>query len=330
VRDTQLERLRPHGGDQRDDARRRLVVGLDELHAAVVKRDPPSHRLLRVAPWLALALLVALDHAWSPVTVPHQGAFIGALISVIVSAFGWLADKAVTIAITVAQAAVMIGVAIAEFAVAVAHVFLQVWGVLGKFWGSTLRPFISWTWQQIVRFEGWLQRTFKPVIEFLQSVRREFLKIYDKWFAPIFNTIEIVRRMLQVLASLHLEWARELDRKLAAIEDRLLQPITFIMRRLNEAINIVNSVVSGFGLFQRLALLKSLIEYQRGVFNALHNARSTPVTDADRVRLKEKNAPETAEQILGRLDGGIRGDGSGLWTPAERAAFDELVFHGRR
>lgn len=191
--------------------------------------------------------------------------WVAALVSGIAVAFGWLGDKAVTIAITVAQAAVMIAVAIAKFALLVAGVFAKLGGLLAAFWRSVLRPFVAWTWQQIDRLAQWLDDTIRPVIEFVEKVREAVDKVYDRWIRPILDTLEVVRRTVQLLERLHIEWARKLDEKLAELEDKIIRPITEIRGYLNEAINRLNSISDGFGLFSRLALLRSLINYEREV-----------------------------------------------------------------
>lgn len=274
-----------------------------------------------VAIWCALALLLWLDQALPHATVPIRGAFIGALIAGIAQAFGWLASQAVTIAITVAQAAIMIGSALAQFAVLVGGVFVKVWGFLGQFWSTALKPFIQWSWSQVVRLHDALQRVFAPVLRFLEATRKEFLKIYDKWFKPIFDTIEITRRILQVLATLHLDWARELDRKLAELEDRLLQPIVFVMRKLNEAMNVVNRVVTLDGLFQRLALVESLWHYTGDLWAVLIKHQPAGVSAAQNAELSARSVEAIDPAALSRSVSEYFTTGGGELAPA----IDEIV-----
>ena len=216
---------------------------------------------------LVLACDVALSHALTARADGVQLAFFGGVFALITAAFAWLADKAVTIAVTVAQVAVMIGQAIGHFAVLTAHVFARVFGFLRSFWSGVLRPFITWSWDQIERFSGWLRRTLAPVIKFLQDIRTEVQKIYDKWLRPIFDTIDATRRILQVLATLRVPFARELDRKLAELESFLMRPILELYRLLNTAMDWINRIVTLNGLLQRLTLLKSLLEYERDNWN---------------------------------------------------------------
>lgn len=249
-----------------------------------------SRLLLRsLVVWLVLAPLIWLDQALAFPAGDVHAAFIGAVIAAVGAAFAWLADKAVTIAVTVAQVAVMIGQAIASFAVLVANVFVKVWGFFGSFWVNVLKPFVSWAWKEITRLASWLQRTLRPVLDFLADVRRELLRFYDRWFRPIIDTLDVARRILGILATFRLEFARELDAQLAALEGRLLQPITFALRKLNEAMDVVNRIVTLNGLLQRKVLLESLWRDAELAWKALAGVEGKPL-DGDAAALS--SAPQ--------------------------------------
>jgi hypothetical protein len=213
--------------------------------------------------WLVVALLAWLDAAHPLLQHPVEAAWIGALVGALVAAFGWLADKAVTIAIVLYHVAVLIGQALFRALVEVGIVFTKVYGFLGRFWSSVLKPFISWTWRQFTELHAWLKRTFQPALEFLWKVRRKLLEIYERYMRPVLDTIDITRRLLQLLALLRFEWARELDRKLAALEDRLTRPLLEAMRAINLATDWINRIVDFDGFFQRLTLVASLLKYER-------------------------------------------------------------------
>src|SRR3990167_2959143 len=122
------------------------------------------HRLLF---WCLVALCAYIDAQAPPRAVEVQGAWVAALWGAIALVGGWIADKAVTIAITIAQAAWMIGVALWHFAIAVGGVLVNVGSVLAKFWIRVLRPFVTWTWDQLVTLETWVRQTLQPVIDFV-------------------------------------------------------------------------------------------------------------------------------------------------------------------
>jgi len=277
----------------------------------------------RLAVGVLLAIGIAAELARPPESAGVSGAFFGALISLIASAFTFLAGHAVTVLVTIAQVAMMIGTAIARFALMVAGVFGHVVGFVKNFWTAVLRPFVVWSWEQFSRVVGWLQRTFKPLIDFLNDVRAELQKLYDKWLRPIFDTIEMARRTLQILATLRVPFARELDRKLAQLEEALLRPILELFRVLNEAMNWINRILTLDGLVQRLTLMKSIERDLAYVWRAWHNGQSQPLTQGDRDAAIVRQPFRTGAAIKGDVEAYIRSS-SGPLAPAIEEAIANL------
>jgi hypothetical protein len=217
--------------------------------------------------WLIVALLAYLDAAHPLVRQPIAELFLAGLISAIAAVFGWLADKAVTIGTILWQVAVLIGRAVGQAMIGVASVLGKTFGVLGKLWSNVLRPFVGWAWREFQALHAWLERTFRPALEFLYKVRAKILELYTKYMRPVLDTIEITRRLLQLLAALRLEWARTLDRKLAELEHRLTLPLLEAMRAINWTINWIDRIVDFDGFFQRVTLIQSLLRYERDAWN---------------------------------------------------------------
>lgn len=279
--------------------------------------------------WLALALLCWLDSAHPTISGEYTGAFLPALFTAIASAFAWLADKAVTIAVVIYHATVIAGRFVWDVAVRIAGVFRDVYGFLRQFWTHVLRPFVQWVWRSIDRLAGWLRRTVEPVLDFLFRVRRELLKLYERFIRPVLDTIGVIRRLLQLLALLRIDWARELDRHLAELEDRLLVPIRFALGKLNEVINIVNSVASGFGVLQRIALVRSVFRDVYLLDDAWREAFHGPVTSAERKKFSER-PPVTTGAEIGQ---GLRdyfSTGEGEYGPGARELAAEIRIAMRR
>lgn len=253
--------------------------------------------------WYGLAigaLLVAcalVDQAHPLTSTPLTQAFFGLIITGVVAVFQWLAGAAVTVAVTVAQAAIMIGTAIAHFSILVAGVFSRVWGYLSKFWGNVLRPFVGWAWKQIQALHTWLKNTLKPLVDFIERVRKYVDAIYQRWLKPILDTIEATRRVFQLLAQLHVPWAREIDRKLASVESRLLAPIRELYARLNEAMNWINRIVDFNGYFQRLTLIASLMRYQADALKVWWTSVHHPLAGAKLEAYRKPLETRTIAQV---------------------------------
>ena len=263
---------------------------------------------------IALALVVALLVRLLDLDVGRdddvQGAWVQVAIMAVVEAFKWLGDKAVTIAMVVWHATRIVGSAIVRFAVGVGHILGKVYHLFAQFWSQVLRPFISFVWRNIDRLHKWLKDTFGPTLRFLELLRRRVFEIYDRYFRPILDTIDVVRGTLRLLATFRLAWARELDRKLAELQDAILLPIREVMLRLNEAMNWINRIVTLDGLFQRLTLLASLIEYERNVLNHWWNAQTRPLTDDERADMLARRKVPPADVTFRELGALVDGRGS--------------------
>lgn len=170
-------------------------------------------------------------------------------------------------------------------AVAIGHTVVDVgrkaWDFLRLTYDEVLRP--AWTkfWGWFDKLRHWVERAVGPVLDFLDRVRSWVMRFYDVWVRPILDAIGIARRVLNVLASLGLDWARALDQKLRWLEEKIEAPFRLAIAKINEVIGIVNRVVTADGLFQRVALIRTIERDMRFVGRALANWRSVPLTDAD-------------------------------------------------
>jgi hypothetical protein len=248
--------------------------------------------------WLVAGVLIAaaLADELAPVArVPITGAFFQLLIALVVAAFQYIGNAAVTVAVTIAQASIMIGTAIAHFSILVAGVFSRVWGFLGDFWSKALRPFLAWSWDQVQKLHAWLARTLKPVLDIVDRIRKYVDQIYRTWLKPIVDTIEATRRVFQLLAQLHVPFAREIDAKLAALESRLVQPIREVYARLNEAMNWINRIVDFNGYFQRLTLIASLVRYQRDALKVWWSSIHRPLSSGELAEYRKPITPKALD-----------------------------------
>jgi len=250
-----------------------------------------------LAVWAVVALLVWLDQA-HPLGVPVTAAFsFGWLIVGIVGAFKEIGKAAVTTAVLIAKVAVMIGVALARVGIPLAVIFAKVYGLLARFWAGALRPLLAFLGRTFDRFVGWLTRTMGPILKFLEAVRKAVDRIYQKYLKPILDTIEIVRRVSQLLAALHVPFAKELDAKLAQLEERLLAPIRAVYAKLNEAMNWINRIITLDGLLQRITLLRSIRRDVLEISRAFRAWRHSPVSAAKYSELRRAAGERTTDDV---------------------------------
>jgi len=172
-------------------------------------------------------------------------------------------------------------------------VFAKSWDLLTRFYTRILRPFVEWSWRNIVKLHTWLKDTFGPVLKFLQDVRDDILRIYTKWFRPILDTIDALRQTVRLLEAFHVPFARKIDEALDALERRLLQPIRLALTKINELANWINRIIDLNGLFQRLTLIESAWHYTGDLWNVLLKHRPFGVSSAENAALHQLPYPSS-------------------------------------
>lgn len=215
-----------------------LVYGwLLRQQAAAAPVDP----LPMTYAWFAWVVIIA-ELIWSGVQVAAQLTlvFLQWLVAIL-----WVAVQEAFFALReIGQAAI--------------NGFRASWDFFRATYENIIRPALEKFWTWVDQARQWLTDLFKPVFEFLASVRAELLKFYDTWVKPILDTIDIARKLLGVLYSLGIDWARTLDQELARLEEKINEPFQFALRQINAIINVIDRIVTADGLFQRLALVRSI------------------------------------------------------------------------
>jgi len=228
------------------------------------RRSPPPL-------WLELAVVAALGLALRVYVLPADDA-----LDVRAAWFAWLivvgqaiatglqaVGHAVLVALTWSVEALWymareLAVGLKWFAVQFLETGKKLWSFTRGLFTNVLRP----AWQKFWKFVDWARRTlddlFRPVFRFLETVRAEFLKYYARFVRPVLDSLDLARKVLRVFSTLGLDWARRLDDELARIQERIDAPFQFVLGKINEVINLVNRVVTANGLFQRLALVRSI------------------------------------------------------------------------
>lgn len=256
-----------------------------------------------------VALLVVLYHIKSgvyerpspPITLAFWG-WLFTLASLIWSGIGTIAEATVAVLATSVNLLWIIVKQVAEglaFAGSkLLTAFKTSWSFLRGLYDDVLKP----AWLKFWKFIDWtretLDRVFKPIFKVLFRIRAELLKFYDRFVRPVLATIDVARKILHVFSALGLDWAKKLDQQLAAIEAKIDAPFRLLLRELNKVINLVNLVVTGDGLFQRLALIRSIERDIKFTQNLWWNAMHRPATVAEKARLARKGEPPLVDQAV--------------------------------
>ena len=146
---------------------------------------------------------------------------------------------------------------------------------------NVIKPAWKFFWRWFDKARKWLDNFVRPAFKFLAWVKANILDFYDKYVRPILDVIGIGRRVLQLLGSFGLDWAKALDKRLADLEEQINRPFQIVLAKLNEVVNLVNRVVTINGLIQRIAHIRTIERDMRDVQRRFVAWRSTPLTAAD-------------------------------------------------
>lgn len=195
-----------------------------------------------------------------------------------------------------------------------ARVGHHVWEFFRATWDHVLKPAWEKFFKFVDRVHDWMEKHIAPALRKLNALRKRIQGWWKKYVRPVLDVIEVTRRVLRVAASLHIPFAHALDVELGKIEEKIEKPYRLLLSKLNEVINFVNRVITLDGLFQRVALIRSLERDFKFAWQAMVNPYSSPVTDADRKRRDDKHAVKSLPTIADETRAYMR-DHSGPRAP---------------
>lgn len=182
----------------------------------------------------------------------------------------------------------------------------RVWTVLRATWDHVLKP----AWQKFDRFvtrvHDWLEKHFAPLLKKLNEWRKTVNGWWKKYISPILTLLDVARSFLQILARLGVDWAKKLDAEIARLESLIMRPFLEFNRRLNEVGDWINRIVTLDGLFQRLALLKSLARDAKFAANIWWHTVHRTSTDEEHASATEKVKRQSAEAHAAEVKEALR------------------------
>lgn len=192
----------------------------------------------------------------------------------------------------------------------------QAWRFFRWTYDEILAPAWRKFWHLVDVVHATLDRVLRPVFTILRRIRDELLTLYSHWVRPILDTIGITRQMLRVLAALHLNFARTLDRKLGDLEEAIDRPFRYVLGKLNEVINLVNRIVTLDGLIQRLALVRSIARDWKVIGDEYARMHRPPLSAAELKAAREQEFdgldPASPGAELGKFYAGEGGEFAGI------------------
>jgi hypothetical protein len=107
----------------------------------------------------------------------------------------------------------------------------KVWTFARLTYDKVIKPAWEKFWRWFDRFRQWLDHTFGPVLKFLHRLTDSLMRFWKDYVRPWLDLIDVTRRVLRVLGSLGLRWARELDARLGAIEEAIERPFRMLLQK---------------------------------------------------------------------------------------------------
>lgn len=166
----------------------------------------------------------------------------------------------------------------------------RAWDFTRRVYDEVLKPAWDHFWNWFDKFRRWLDDTIGPVLDWLRTLRENLLTFWKLYVRPWLDLIDVTRKLLRVLAALHIPFARELDRRLGQLEQQIEKPFRILLAELNKVIGIVNRIVTLDGLLQRLVLIRSLARDYQYAWDTITKPYSKPITPEVHLAMVERMA----------------------------------------
>lgn len=265
-----------------------LVTWLDADHCL-----PTTSAGVFYAVWAGIEALAGFIATAAELTVTYLGAVVS-----------WLASR------------------VSDILMSTGAMFARVWDVLKVFYGDVIKPAFVYLAQKFEDLRAWLTDALKPALDFLTTIRDEIRAIYNTFIRPVLDVIDIVRGGLKVLEDLGVSWAKALDLKLGELESAITENFLKVLGKVNQIIGVIDAVITGDLLFQRVPFLRTLKRDIGAVSRSLIAARTRVLTSTERAKLARSTetqpVPELADQLKTFLEGGHSDAGDVIAAATER------------
>lgn len=141
---------------------------------------------------------------------------------------------------------------------AIGAILGKIGALLKHLWENFFKGILQSLWQHIRDAVSWLHDHIAKVIDFLHRVHDRLQRYYNMFVLPYLRMIQRIRQWLHILALLHVKIAAELDAKLAAMQQQIVQAFAVVNAAINVAIDLGNAVLDPTYLLRKPALLLSI------------------------------------------------------------------------
>lgn len=113
----------------------------------------------------------------------------------------------------------------------------------------------------------------KHVQDPIDKIRKNIMDIYRTFFQPIIRFLDSLRVFIRFIGLFNRKLAAKLDARLWGLESKILFPITYMLKRVNELSSFQRAWITTLGMLDRSLLLESLRRDASLVWEVLTNPR---------------------------------------------------------
>lgn len=134
-----------------------------------------------------------------------------------------------------------------------------IWDAAKWSYQNILKPVGEFLDKAYQRFKDLYEQYVVPIQAKLDRIVAGLRKIYNTYVQPLLSTIDGLRKVLELLKLLHVQFAAQLDAELGALEQKIAGPLLLAI----QVINRIDSTISQYiltidNLFQRVTMLNTI------------------------------------------------------------------------
>lgn len=153
--------------------------------------------------------------------------------------------------------------------------------VLKKIWQNILKALIDLLNKILGALAVIINNVLKPILQLIDHIRKQILGIYARFFLPVIAMLQKIRKVVALLALLHVPGMKQLDQKLARIQGKVFGVIQALLSRVNDHSGLLNILMSARLVLQHDVLVRSMYETQGAWINQWWNAQEAGRDPAD-------------------------------------------------
>jgi phage-related protein len=204
----------------------------------------------------------------------------------------------------------------------------DIWTAAKYVYTDILKPVGEFLHRAYDRLKAIYDKVVAPIERWARRITNAVRGVYNAYFRPILSAIDGVRRVLELLTLLHVQWASQLDKALADLEQKISAPVQEVIGVINHWVNRIESfVLTADNLFRRATLIGSIQRDLNSITNLSWNRSLRSVQHKYTVDDVKEEALMGADEFVQFFDAVADEDeeGTGVDFSAARDVFESMA-----